>query len=50
MYKYLYIGVYLSMFVDGTGKKWRFMGKNGQKWQFVEICDKIKGIKGGIIT
>ena len=24
--------------------------KNGQKWQFFQICDKIKGINGAITT
>ena len=46
-------GVYLFTFLDGTEQNWTFMdiyGKNGQKWQFFEICDKIKGIKGEITT
>ena len=31
-------------------KNWTFMEKNDQKWQFFEISDKIKGIKGEITT
>ena len=50
MYKYLYFGVYQSTFLDVKGKKLDNYGKNDQKWQFFEICDKIKGIKGEITT
>ena len=48
MYKYFYIGDYFRCFWMEQAKHWIFMGKNGQKWQFFEICNKIKGIKGEI--
>ena len=30
--------------------KMEIYGKNGNKWHFFQICDKIKGIKGEITT
>ena len=50
MVKYgFFFRFYLSTFLDTTGKNWD-LWKNGQKWQFFKICDKIKGIKGEITT